>query len=121
MNRMAAMGIFLVLVLLGTLQDGRSFAADAVKDGASGDNTPQAMEEEKAGEKMGSACPVNRQDPEAEVRVPAVPKNKVFVTSQWVKSVLDGKQPESKNYVMRREIGRASLGKECRSRWSPYH
>ena len=88
---MAATGMFLVLVLLGTLQDGRSFAADSIKDGASGDNTPQAMEEEKAGEKMGSACPVNRQDPEAEVMVPAVPKNKVFVTPQWVKSVLDGK------------------------------
>ena len=55
MNRMAATGMFLVLVLLGTLQDGRSFAADSVKDGASGDNTPQAMEEEKAGEKMGNA------------------------------------------------------------------
>ena len=22
---------------------------------------------------------------------------------------------------LRRQIGRASLGKECRSRWSPYH
>ena len=100
MNRMAATGMFLALVLLGTLQGGSSFAADVVKDGASGDKMPQAMAADKAEKETVSACPVNRRDPEAEVKVPAVPKNKVFVTPQWVKSVMDGKQPESKHYVM---------------------
>ena len=100
MNRMAATGMFLALALLGTLQGGSSFAADVVKDGASGDKMPQAMAADKAEKETVSACPVNRRDPEAEVKVPAVPKNKVFVTPQWVKSVMDGKQPESKHYVM---------------------
>ena len=27
----------------------------------------------------------------------------------------------SENLFAERQIGRASLGKECRSRWSPYH
>ena len=31
------------------------------------------------------------------------------------------KKDEKKKTVKRRQIGRASLGKECRSRWSPYH
>ena len=26
-----------------------------------------------------------------------------------------------RTYIMEDEIGRASCGKECRSRWSPYH
>ena len=25
------------------------------------------------------------------------------------------------SHIIKKEIGRASLGKECRSRWSPYH
>jgi len=34
------------------------------------------------------------------VKAEAVEKTKVFVTPQWVKSVIDGNQPESKNYVI---------------------
>ena len=30
----------------------------------------------------------------------------------------NGKEPNS---IAKSKIGRASLGKECRSRWSPYH
>lgn len=34
------------------------------------------------------------------VTADAVAKEKIFVTPQWVKSVIDGNQPESKNYVV---------------------
>ena len=55
MNRMAATGMFLALALLGTLQGGSSFAADVVKDGASGDKMPQAMAADKAEKETVSA------------------------------------------------------------------
>lgn len=36
----------------------------------------------------------------AEVTVEAVDQRRVYVTPEWVKSVIDGKQPESANYVI---------------------
>lgn len=37
---------------------------------------------------------------ESNVKADAVDKNKVFVTPDWVQSVIDGNQPESENYVI---------------------
>lgn len=37
---------------------------------------------------------------ESNVKADAVDKNKVFVTPNWVQSVIDGNQPESENYVI---------------------
>lgn len=37
---------------------------------------------------------------ESNVKAEAVAKNKVFVTPDWVQSVIDGNQPESDNYVI---------------------
>lgn len=39
-------------------------------------------------------------EPKETVSVEAVAKTKVFVKPEWVKSVIDGKQPESSNYVI---------------------
>ena len=39
-------------------------------------------------------------DTPAAEQVAAVDVKKVFVTPQWVKSVIDGEQPESANYVI---------------------
>ena len=36
--------------------------------------------------------------------------------------LIDGARQVGKTYIIRYvEIGRACVGKECRSRWSPYH
>lgn len=37
---------------------------------------------------------------ESNVKAEQVAKNKVFVTPEWVQSVIDGNQPESENYVI---------------------
>ena len=38
--------------------------------------------------------------PEAEQTIASVEKTKVYVTPEWVKSVIDKNQPESENYII---------------------
>ena len=48
----------------------------------------------KSSDKSGDA------NQESNVKAEAVAKEKVFVTPEWVKSVIDGNQEESENYVI---------------------
>ena len=50
----------------------------------------------------------------------AFPPMKSIESNNWAEE--DGEEFDLSAPTLRsREIGRASVGKECRSRWSPYH
>ena len=49
--------------------------------------------------------------------VEASAKRQRIFASEWIRRALVSKLAREKA----REIGRARVGKECRSRWSPYH